>query len=247
MGSISIPAALIGGAVISGGIGAAGATSAASTQAGALNKATSLQEGIFNKEQGNFAPYISTGQNALSYLSSIYGLPGSTPTNTNALMQTLQNYPGYQFAQQQGNLGLDRSQAARGLLNSGATTKDALSFNQGLASQQWTNYLGGITNLASLGQASAAGAAQTGTQAGQGIASTTAGAGAALGGGTVGAANALSGGLSSGLNNSLLFYGLSQNPNGPFGNAFTQGAASPTTSPVSSGVPSGFMNSPYEF
>lgn len=212
-------AASLAGAAIS----AYGSTSAASTQAHAENTATNLQRDIFNKEQSNFSPFISTGTNALGLLSSIYGLPGSTPLGSNGLTSMLQNYPGYQFAQQQGNIGLDRSQAARGLLTSGGTVKDALSYNQGLASQQWTNYLSGIGNLASLGQASAAGAAATGTQAATGIAQTTAAAGAALGAGTVGATNAISGGLTSGTNNALLMYGLGNNPNGPFGTSFTGG------------------------
>jgi len=177
-------AASIGGAVIS----SEGAQSAAKTQAGAENNATALQEQIFEREQGNFAPYLKAGGNALSQLSNIY----SGKADTNSLMTMLQNYPGYQFAQQQGNLGLDRSQAARGLLNSGATTKDALAYNNGLASQQWTNYLSGLSSLAGLGQASAAGAASTGTQASQGIANTTVGAGTAAAAGTVGSANAIS-------------------------------------------------------
>lgn len=54
-------------------------------------------------------------------------------------MQDFQTDPGYQFRQQQGQQGLERSAAARGGLLSGAAMKDAMRFNQGLASDEYTN------------------------------------------------------------------------------------------------------------
>lgn len=47
----------------------------------------------------------------------------------------VQNDPGYQFAQQQGEQGLNRSLGARGMVFSGDALKEAAGFNQGLASQ----------------------------------------------------------------------------------------------------------------
>lgn len=54
-------------------------------------------------------------------------------------MQDFQADPGYQFRQQQGQQALERSAAARGGLLSGAAMKDAMRFNQGLASDEYTN------------------------------------------------------------------------------------------------------------
>lgn len=47
----------------------------------------------------------------------------------------VQNDPGYQFAQQQGEQSLNRSLGARGMVFSGDALKEAANFNQGLASQ----------------------------------------------------------------------------------------------------------------
>jgi hypothetical protein len=54
-------------------------------------------------------------------------------------MADFQKDPGYEFRQQQGQQGLERSAAARGGLLSGAAMKDAMRFNQGLASDEYTN------------------------------------------------------------------------------------------------------------
>lgn len=50
-----------------------------------------------------------------------------------------QTDPGYAFRQQQGQQGIERSAASRGGLLSGAAAKDAMRFNQGLASDEYTN------------------------------------------------------------------------------------------------------------
>lgn len=50
-----------------------------------------------------------------------------------------QTDPGYQFRQQQGEQGMERSASARGELLSGGAVKDAMRFNQGLASDEYTN------------------------------------------------------------------------------------------------------------
>jgi hypothetical protein len=47
------------------------------------------------------------------------------------------NDPGYQFAQQMGQQGVERSAAARGVLNTGGTLQDIAKWNQGLATQQY--------------------------------------------------------------------------------------------------------------
>jgi len=47
--------------------------------------------------------------------------------------------PGYAFRQQQGNLGIERSGAARGMQLSGATMKALQKYNQNLASEEYGN------------------------------------------------------------------------------------------------------------
>jgi hypothetical protein len=49
------------------------------------------------------------------------------------------NDPGFQFVQREGQEALERSAAARGVLNSGGTLKDIANWNQGLAATQYSN------------------------------------------------------------------------------------------------------------
>lgn len=80
MPSISIPAAIAisggvaaGGAVIGGALSAGAAKDAAKTQAAAADRAAQLQWQMFQQMQGNLAPYMVTGQNALTNLSMLTG------------------------------------------------------------------------------------------------------------------------------------------------------------------------------
>ncbi|MNV16102.1 hypothetical protein D3C71_1068550 [compost metagenome] len=54
--------------------------------------------------------------------------------------------PGYQFRQTEGMNALNNSAAATGNLNSGRALKDAMSFNSGLASQEYGNAYGRYNN-----------------------------------------------------------------------------------------------------
>lgn len=68
----------------------------------------------------------------------------TTPSDYGSLMRDFSaadfnTDPGYQFRQQQGQQGMERSASARGGLLSGSAVKDAMRFNQGLASDEYTN------------------------------------------------------------------------------------------------------------
>ena len=72
--------------------------------------------------------------------------PNKAPTGQE-IMDKLTSTPGYQFNLKQGEQVLGRTQAARGLLNSGKALVEAEKFGQGLAEQ---TYQGQIQNLANL-------------------------------------------------------------------------------------------------
>jgi hypothetical protein len=134
--------------------------------------------------------------------------------------------PGYQFRVSEGEKALQRAKAASGSLGSGAFLKDAMTFNQGQASQAYgdaySRYksdqgtkLNALQALSGVGQSATntlTGAA--GTLGGQ-IGSNIIGAGNALASGQVGSANALTGGIGQGLSlyqqnqlmNRLPYYG----------------------------------------
>ena len=89
---------------------------------------------------GLTSPFVGSGPNtAQSQLMGLLGLGGAGPE---AALQQLQGTPGYQFAVEQANRGLERSAAARGQLLSGNTLAELANLNQGLASQQFNTRVG---------------------------------------------------------------------------------------------------------
>lgn len=58
---------------------------------------------------------------------------------TQPTLAEAQQAPGFQFAEQQGDSGIENSAAASGLLNSGATLKNILAYNQNFANQNYQN------------------------------------------------------------------------------------------------------------
>lgn len=199
----------IGGAAV---LGAGASIYGAQQQAGAANAATNLQAGMFQGTQQNLAPFLQTGQMALSDLASQTGIGPKGQFNVNAplvkpfTLADFQQSPAYQFNLQQGLQAINNAAAARGNFYAPQTLQDVGRFSQGLASneywnaynqfnQQQGNVFNRLSNIAGSGQNAAANlggfALGAGGQMGQNITS----AGAAQAAGTVGAANAISGGI----------------------------------------------------
>jgi hypothetical protein len=84
-------------------------------------------------------PYAEAGGDATRTLQE--GLKTGGDFNRTFTAKDLQSDldPGYQFRLEQGQLGLNRTAAARGGALSGAAVKDALNYNSGLASQETQN------------------------------------------------------------------------------------------------------------
>lgn len=71
--------------------------------------------------------------------SNALGLGGQQ--GATAARDAFQTGPGYQFAMDQGLDSLDRRAASRGRLGSGNTMQAGMQFSQGLANQEWGNWL----------------------------------------------------------------------------------------------------------
>lgn len=212
MPSISVPAALaIGGAASAAGAIGSGiiqgqaATKAAGEQAQAATTASNNQLVMFNTTQANLKPFVQAGQTAIGELGT--QLPTLTAPFQPTMAQLSQT-PGYQFALQQGELGVQNSFAAQGLGTSGAAVKGAANYAEGLASttyqQQFQNYLSQnqqiynmYSNLGSVGENAAAQTGSLGQQATSTANSYLTSGAAASAAGTVGAANAASNALGS--------------------------------------------------
>lgn len=205
-----------------GALGAIGSTVAGSEQAGGQEQAAQTQAGMLNTVLGYQQPFIQAGYGATNTLSQLLGtskatgtggtaagtsLPGGYLTQPfNPTMSQLENYPGYQFQLQQGDIALQSANAPGVGALSGASLKDLMTFNQGLAASNYQNYFNQyqtqqtnifnrLAGIAQLGQAGAAGVGSAATQLGTGIAQAQAGAAGSIAGGIVGATNSAAGSI----------------------------------------------------
>ncbi len=152
------------GAVAGGLLAANASKKAARTQANAAQKASDASVEVANRQiqfakqtrdqiNQNLSPYREAGQNALDIQSQrvadgfqYQAAPGANDAVPDFEFSTpsaddFRTDPGYQFAFEEGQRAIDGSAAARGNLFSGATLKAQQRFGQGLADQNYRNFL----------------------------------------------------------------------------------------------------------
>ena len=159
-----VAAAIIGGAVVSGAATVASGSMAASATKDASNAAISEQQQALTSQQAIAQPYTALGTSAMPQYEALLGIgPGANSATT---LAALQNTPGYQFTQQQGQQGILNAASASGGV--GGNTLAALDqYNTGLADQTYQSAVGNAQGAVGLGQAAAAGqASNIGTAAG---------------------------------------------------------------------------------
>jgi hypothetical protein len=125
---------LIGPALNAAGgvMGANAASSAADAQLQAAREAAALNE-----------PFRQAGMQGMNRLTDLLGVSGRTGAEGYGSaakqfgMADFQADPGAEFRRQQGEQGLQRAASASGGLGSGKYLKDAMTFNSGLASQEY--------------------------------------------------------------------------------------------------------------
>lgn len=113
-----------------------------------------------------------------------------------------QQTPGYAFQVQQGTQGVLNSLSALGMKNSGKALKSLDTFTQGVANQEYNNWLNRIAGVAGMGQTQTNQTNALSQNAATNIGQTYQDAGQARASGYVGAANAWSTGLQ-GVGNAL--------------------------------------------
>ncbi len=137
-----IPAAasLIGGAQ-----SASAAKSAAAASGAAADKATALQQRIYEESIARQQPFLQTGTEMFNRLAALQrGGP-------EAAQNFLQMDPGYQFRLSEGLKALDRQAAARGGLISGGALKAAQRYGQDVASGEYGAAYNRLAGLADVG------------------------------------------------------------------------------------------------
>ena len=187
------------GAVGSAAIGASSAKKAAKSQEKAADKAAQAQQQALAAQTALAKPYVEAGANALAQYQSM-------APYQNFGMAQFQADPGYNFRMSEGVKALERSAAARGLLQSGGTLKGITQYGQNLASEEYSNAFGRYLTerearmnpysyLTGIGQAAAAGQAANVGTTGAALADIAMQRGNIQAAGQMGAANALASGL----------------------------------------------------
>lgn len=140
--SFLIPAAA---SLIGAKMGGDAAKSAAATSAASADKATELQQRIYEESMARQQPFLQTGTEFFNRLADLQrGGP-------EAAQQFLQMDPGYGFRLSEGMKAMERGAAARGGLMSGAALKAGQRYGQDLASQEYGNAYNRLAGLANVG------------------------------------------------------------------------------------------------
>ena len=181
------------GSVVGGITGATAAGKAA--QAGAATQAAAAQAGIdeqrrqFDKLVELMSPYVTAGTGAMAEQQALIGLKGQE-AQAAAVAQQEQS-PIFQALTQQGENAILQNASATGGLRGGNVQVALSQFRpqilNSLIEQQY-NRLGGFTKL---GQASAAGQAESGMASADSIANLLANKGAATAGGQIARGNVI--------------------------------------------------------
>jgi len=145
--------------------GSDAAMQAALLQAAAQQQANGALQTTANNATNDFStnyfnPYTTTGTNANTMYANALGLNG--PSGNTAATSAFQVSPGYNFALQQGTQAVDRSAAGGGTFGSGNAAIALQNYGQGMANQQYGNWLSNLQGLGSQGLQAAAG--QTGVE-----------------------------------------------------------------------------------
>ncbi len=111
------------------------AKGAADSITGAGSDANALLKQIYDQISGGAAPYSEAGAGAIRQLADLLSPEGEFSQKFS--MDDFEADPGYAFRQAEAQKAIERSAAARGLLNSGATLKGLTRYSQDAASQEY--------------------------------------------------------------------------------------------------------------
>lgn len=207
------------GSLISGIIGMSGAQGGGNMAGAASDRAAMMQQEEATRSRAALSPWTAAGGGAINKIANLLGLGelrtnggnyntyGLDPTNAGQVqdeaLNAFRTSPGYTWRKTEGVNALDRSAAAKGLLLSGAQVKGVQAFGDGLASEEWRNYMADLKDTAGMGQGAASSGNSTAATLTGNAGGFVANAGAARGSGYTLGMNALASGIGSGINNAL--------------------------------------------
>lgn len=127
------------------------------------------QQALNTNYAAALAPYTQNYGTASSGQNQLASLLGFGPQGSAGIQNTLQNLPGYQFALNQGSQNVLRNQAATGQVDSGATDIALQNLGQGMASQNYNNYLSQLQPFLGAANSAAGGVAGVNTGLGNAL------------------------------------------------------------------------------
>ncbi len=181
--NLAIPAAVGLGSAF---LGNQASKQAANTASDAANRAADVQMQMFQQSRQDLQPFRDAGGRGLSRFEAELG-------------PSFQQSPGYQFAFGEGVNAIDRGASARGMLNSGARLRELTRYGQGMANQEYGQYMNRLAALAGIGQTATGQTAQLGQQAAGAAGNAAMMGGQAAASGIVGGTNAALQGVNQGL------------------------------------------------
>lgn len=196
------------GSIISAGASLLGARA----QSRAAERAAQVQQQQFEQIRSDLEPYREAGVRGLSQYEDALGQP-DVPLGLAEYSRGFQESPGYQYRLQEGQDAIQNSAAGRGMLQSGRTLRGLQTHAQGLANQDYWNYvgqnrlgaldrhaqrqdrLGQLRGLSTIGQNAAVQTGAAGQTAASNIGNAYQSAGNARASGFTGFGNAINSGL----------------------------------------------------
>jgi hypothetical protein len=202
---------------LSGVISQQGAQAGGNMAASAANRAAQMQQDEATRARAALSPWVAAGGGAIGKVTNLLGLgtlktnggnfntygldpAGAKETQQQALAD-FETSPGYQFRMDEGSKALDRSAASRGLLRSGAQQKAITAFGQGIASEEYGNYMDNLLAVSGLGGQAASSGNNTAANLTGNAADNIFRGGVARGSAYSAGANALASGISKGVEN----------------------------------------------
>ncbi len=142
----------------------------------------------FDLTRSDFTPFRESGVRSLSQLTNALGVNGQQPQQD--FFSNFQNDPGFQAEVDFGLGGVEKSLAARGMLNSGRSLRDLQTFGQLKRRGAFNDRLNMLARLSGAGQSATTQGANIGSNITQGIQRGLIGSGNARASGFTNAANA---------------------------------------------------------
>jgi hypothetical protein len=202
---------------LSGVIAQQGAQAGGNMAGNAANRAAAMQQEEATRARAALSPWVAAGGGAIGKVTNLLGLgtlktnggnyntygldpAGAKETQQQALAD-FETSPGYQFRMDEGSKALDRSAASRGLLRSGAQQKAITAFGQGIASEEYGNYMDDLLAVSGFGGQAASSGNNTAANLTSNAADNIFRGGVARGSGYAAGANALARGNTKGVEN----------------------------------------------